>query len=84
MNQVLIGSTLAESFETGQGFGFALLEIFMLAALVFYIIFGFVVVKQVGKMTETLEVGFESPLKFIALIHFLASIGVFLLALVIL
>lgn len=84
IEQPIVGSSLLKSFETGQGIGFALLEIFMLAALAFYIIFSFVVVKQVGKMTETLEVGFESPLRFIALAHLLASIGLFLLAIIML
>ena len=49
-----------------------------------YIVFAFVIVKQVDKMTETLEVGFETPVRFIAYTHLLLSIGMFLVALAIL
>lgn len=80
----MIGSSLTESFNTGEGFGYALLEIAVLAALAIYIIFAFVVVRQVGKMTETLEVGFEAPLRFLALLHFVLSIGLLFVALVLL
>jgi len=51
---------------------------------VFYIIFAFVIVKQVNKMTDTLEVGFESQLRFLALLHLLLSIGALLVSLVVL
>ena len=49
-------------------------------AFIFYIIFAFVVVKQVNKMTETLEVGLEGVLRVIAWLHFLAAIVAFAIA----
>lgn len=61
-----------------------LMKIFALAVSGFYVFFSFVVVRQVNIMTETLEVGFENPVRIIALIHFLISIAVFLLAIIIL
>lgn len=49
-------------------------------AFVFYIIFAFVIVKQVAKMTETLEVGLEGVLRLFAYLHLLFSIGAFAVA----
>lgn len=46
-----------------------------------YIAFAVIVVRQVGLMSKTLNGEFASPLKFISLVHLLAAIGVFLLAL---
>jgi len=51
---------------------------------IFYIIFAFVVVKQVNKMTDTLEVGLEVPLRFIALLHLFFSVVALVAAVVIL
>ncbi|MCH7730551.1 hypothetical protein IID21_03435 [Patescibacteria group bacterium] len=59
-------------------------KLLFLFALLIYIIFSLVVVRQVNLMTETLEVGFESPLKTAAGAHLLLAIGVFILALIIL
>lgn len=53
-------------------------------AFIFYIIFAFVIVKQVGKMTETLEVGLEGFLKLLAYLHLLMAIGAFAFAFIIL
>jgi hypothetical protein len=50
----------------------------------FYIAFSAIVVKQVNLMTQTLEVGFETPVKVVAYFHFALSVAVFLLALFIL
>lgn len=61
-----------------------LLKVAASLAGVFYIIFAFVVVKQVNKMTDTLEVGLEAPLRFIALLHLLFSIVALVAAVVIL
>jgi len=52
--------------------------------LLLYIVFAGVVIRQVRVMTETLSVGFEKPVKFIAFIHFIFSLVVFVLALFIL
>lgn len=49
---------------------------------VFYIIFAFVIVKQVNKMTDTLEVGMERVLRALAWLHFFAAIAAFFIAFV--
>jgi len=55
-----------------------------LLLLAIYIVFAFVVLRQVSLMTQTLEVGFEKALRTIALAHLILSIAIFLFALVIL
>ena len=62
----------------------AIAKIFALIALGLYIIFSLVVIKQVGLMTKTLEVGFESLIKLVAWVHLIFAIFVFLTAFVIL
>lgn len=61
-----------------------IVKIFVLFALLVYIVFSVVVVRQVNLMTETLKVGLETPLKIIALTHLILAILVFLFALIIL
>ena len=46
-----------------------IIKIFIIIIMVIYLIFAFVVVRQVQLMTDTLEVGFESQLRFISFIH---------------
>jgi hypothetical protein len=53
-------------------------------AFVFYIIFAFVIVRQVNTMTKTLEVGLESALRLVAVLHLLFSVGAFVAAFIIL
>ena len=55
-----------------------------LFALFLYIVFSFVIVRQVNIMNKTLDVGYETLLEFIAFAHFLFAIGTFFLALIIL
>ena len=52
----------------------------LLFFLFLYIIFSFIVSKQVNLMTKTLEVGFESVIKAIALLHLIVSVAVFVYA----
>ena len=61
-----------------------LLKVPVLAGFLLYMVFALVVVKQVNKMTETLAVGLESEIKFIAYFHFFLALGTFVVALVIL
>ena len=61
-----------------------LTKIGLLFFLLIYIIFAFIVVKQVKLMTETLELGFEDSIRLIAFIHFIFSIIVFIVSLFIL
>ncbi|KKT32575.1 MAG: hypothetical protein UW21_C0021G0005 [Candidatus Woesebacteria bacterium GW2011_GWB1_44_11b] len=55
-----------------------------LFALALYIIFALVVVRQIQLMTETLEVGFEMPIKLLGFFHLLFAVGIFVLALIVL
>ena len=61
-----------------------IIKIFALIFLAIYIVFAFVVMRQVQLMTATLEVGFEGQLKFLAFLHFLFAIAVFVFAILIL
>lgn len=54
---------------------------FSLLALGIYVIFALVVVRQVQLMTDTVEVGFEKPIKFLSLAHLVFAIFVLLYAL---
>lgn len=59
-------------------------KIFVLIALIIYIVFAWVIVRQVKLMTQTLEVGFEIPLRILAFAHLIFGVVVFLVALIIL
>lgn len=59
----------------------SILRIMFLVGMVLYIIFAFVVVKQITHMTKTLRVGFESPIKLLGILHFMAAVGLFILGL---
>jgi hypothetical protein len=61
-----------------------IIKIFSLAILAIYIIFAFVVTRQVKVMTETLTLGFESVARFLSLFHLVFAIVVFVIALVVL
>ncbi len=61
-----------------------LLKIFLLVGLIIYLIFSSVVVRQVNQMTNTLEVGFEGPIKFLAWLHLFLALGTFVVAFMIL
>lgn len=74
-----------EDFVPEIGTGIDLLfKLGISIAFIFYIVFAFVIVKQVGKMTETLEVGMEGFLKLLAYLHLLMAIGAFAFAFIIL
>lgn len=62
------------------GLFFSITKIGLLFFLILYFVFAFIVNKQVSLMTKTLEVGFESVLKAIALLHILASVAIFIYA----
>jgi hypothetical protein len=53
----------------------------LLSALFLYILFAGIVIKQVSIMTQTVKMGFETFVKLVALIHFIAAIAVFIIAL---
>jgi len=52
--------------------------------LILYILFAGIVIKQVRVMTETLQVGLEKSIRTLAVIHFIVSVFVFILSLIIL
>ncbi|KKU10267.1 MAG: hypothetical protein UX13_C0016G0024 [Candidatus Woesebacteria bacterium GW2011_GWB1_45_5] len=61
-----------------------LVKVLSLTLLGMYFIFALVVLKQVKLMTDTLQLGFEQFIKFLALAHLIFAVIVFLAAFVIL
>jgi len=59
-------------------------KIFAILAFLIYLLFALVIVRQVRLMTETIQVGFETPLKFLSYVHLTFAGVVLLLALIIL
>ncbi len=53
---------------------------FLLVSVFIYIIFAFMVIRQVKLMTDTLEVGYETPLKIFSYVHFIFAVGIFVYA----
>lgn len=62
----------------------AIAKWFVVFAFALYLVFAFVVIKQVNLMTGTLELTFEKPIKLLAWMHFLFAVGVLIIALLIL
>ena len=60
------------------------IKIIVIILLGIYIVFAYVIVRQVQLMTDTLAVGFEKQLKFLSLLHFLFAIGVLIFSIIIL
>ncbi len=60
------------------------IKILVIILLGIYIVFAFVIVRQVQLMTDTLEVGFEKQLKFLSFLHFLFAIAVLIFSIIIL
>jgi len=56
----------------------------LLIFLFLYLIFAAVVIRQVRAMTQAVSTGFETPIKFVVVIHFIISVIVFVTAIVIL
>jgi hypothetical protein len=53
----------------------------IVALMLVYLLFAFIVIKQVKLMTRTLKVGFETPVKMFAYFHFLFAVVVLLFSL---
>lgn len=62
----------------------SVLKILIIILLVIYIVFSYVIIRQVQLMTDTLVIGFENQLKFLALVHFLFAVGVLIFSIIIL
>jgi len=73
-----------ENIFTGGFNIWALIKILVSILLGMYILFAFVLTRQVKLMTRTLKLGFEAPVKFLAFIHLAFAILVFFTALTIL
>lgn len=63
---------------------FSVTKIGLLFFLFLYFVFSFLVNKQVSLMTKTLQVGFDSVLKAISLLHMIAAVMVFIYAFIVL
>ena len=61
-----------------------LIKALALVLLAMYLVFAFVVTRQVGLMTRTLHLGFDAPAKFLAYFHLAFAVLVFFVALIIL
>jgi len=59
-----------------------LMKVLSLILLSMYIVFAFVVTRQVSLMTRTLHLGFDAPVKFLAYFHLAFAILVFFAALI--
>ena len=59
-------------------------KIVALVLLGMYFIFALVVVRQVQLMTDTIEVGFEVPIRLFSYLHLIFAIVIFVAALIIL
>jgi hypothetical protein len=62
----------------------SVLKILIIILLAIYIVFSYVIIRQVQLMTDTLVIGFEKQLKFLAFIHFLFAVGVLIFSIIIL
>ena len=60
------------------GTSWLLIKLGALFGLLVYVVFSIIVVRQVGLMTETLEIEFETPIKVVAWLHLFFTIAVFL------
>lgn len=54
-----------------------LFEGFLIIGLLIYLVFAVVIIRQVNQMVETLEVGFEMPIKLLAWTHLLVALATF-------
>lgn len=73
--------------ETIPILGVSVWLIAKIAALILlgiYLVFALVIVRQVQLMTDTIEVGFEVPIRLFSYLHLIFAILIFLAALIIL
>lgn len=59
----------------------SLIKPLFLLALLVYVVFGFIVIKQVRLMSNTLEIGLEKGIEVTAYVHMFLVIFVFVLSL---
>jgi len=63
---------------------FLIVKSLLVFGLGLYVVFAFVIVRQEQLMAHVLEEEFEPVLRLVSVIHFIASIAVFILAIVLL
>ena len=63
---------------------FLFIKVLIVFGLGLYLIFAFVILRQEQLMARVLEETFEPVLRLVSVIHFVASIAVFLLAIILL
>jgi hypothetical protein len=63
---------------------FVIIKFLVLAALTLYLVFGLVMIRQIGLMTDTIKSSINPGLKLIGYIHMLAAILVWLFAMALL
>ena len=73
-----------ENILTGGFDTWILIKALALVVLGMYLVFAFVIMRQVKLMTDTLQLGFEAPAKILSYLHLVFAILVFLAALIIL
>ena len=61
-----------------------IVKIFFVIGILVYDVFALVLVKQIRIMTETLEVGFETPLRLLGYLHLAFALAVLVFALTVL
>ncbi len=62
----------------------SVVKVLVIILLGIYIIFSYVIIRQVQLMTDTLVIGFEKQLKFLAFLHFLFAIAVLIFSILVL
>ena len=62
--------------------GFLILKIASIVILLLYFVYSFIIVKQVGLMTQTINVAFKKPLKVFSLIHLFYALMLLLYAII--
>lgn len=70
MDEIIIGQTIF----------WEAVRWFTIISLLIYIGFSLIVIRQVTLMTDTLEVGFEEPVRILALFHFIFAVATFIVA----
>ena len=59
-------------------------KIFFIIGLLVYNVFAIVVLKQANTMTETINMGFDLPIKLLAILHLIFAICILIFAIIVL
>jgi hypothetical protein len=71
-------------FSEWSSAAWLVVKLAFLMGILLYVIFAYIVTKQVKLMNDTIEVGFENAMKIVSYIHFAISIFIFILAMIVL